>query len=199
MFPSLSILDDFLPPGRCEEIRQQVLDDGFTTVYHEDPPVPYPNVNMSVSAPEVAEGLSKALGAKIAIKIQAFRLGFKDSHLHNLVHADHLESYWAGVLFLNPTEQSQGGTAFWRHKKHGWDAMPTQDQLDAAGYTLKELGADWHRSGAWEMVSLAGMKENRMIIYPSQMFHSRWPWQGWGEQDKPETGRLVHCSFFDVL
>jgi hypothetical protein len=74
--------------------------------------------------------------------------------------------------------------------------MPTNEQLSAAGYSLEELSKDWHEAEAWDQLTLAGMKNNRLIIYPSQVFHSRWPWQGFGTG--PENARLIWCAFFDI-
>lgn len=200
MHPTLTILDDFLPGDWCEKLRREVLDSGFTTELINEspdhPPTPYYTVNTRIQHREMFDLIGKGLGFGIKPNLQAFRLGEQGSHLHNLVHADHTCSLLAGVFYLNPQDQCRGGTAFWRHRKHGWDRMPTQEELDAAGYTLDELSKDWHDANAWEMLSLAGMKNNRMIIYPSRVFHSRWPWEGFG--DSPETARLIWCGFFDI-
>lgn len=203
MNPVLTIVDDFLPDWQA--VRDGVLNDGFGTVMVEEvkgnPKVPYENVNLvyTKQTPEFGRGLVDVFGRGITMFQQAFRLGFKDSQLHNLVHADHCCAALAAVCYLNPPEQCRGGTAFWRHKRHGWDMMPTQEQLDEAGYTLFEMSADWQDIEAWELVSLAGMKPNRLITYPTNAFHSRWPWEGFGDKEHPETARLIWCGFFDLV
>lgn len=196
MYQALQIVDDFINPEEALRLRRKVLEQGFKTFYYEDPPVPYHTVNVELKADAIIKAIGDLTGHKVDLCIQAFRLGAEKSQLHNLVHADHTCAAWAAVYYLNPEHQCQGGTAFWRHKKHGWCAMPTQQEIENAGYTLEQLAADWHIQDAWEMVSLAGMRHNRIIIYPSQIFHSRWPWSGFGQE--PDQARLVHVSFFNL-
>lgn len=201
MRPVLTIVDDFLGFDRCSAIRAEVLQRGFETEMVKEgqdlPEVPYENVQMKWMPPDFLENLPYVFGRRIAMDKQAFRLGGRNSQLHNLVHADHCCSDLASVYYLNPLYQCQGGTAFWRHKLFGWEMMPTDDQLRGVGYSIKRLAEDWHNPEAWDMVSLAGMKSDRLITYPTHAFHSRWPWEGFG--DKPENSRLIHCSFFGLL
>lgn len=200
MIPTLSIIDDFLPGDWCEKLRREVIEQGFTTELIKEspdhPPAPYYTVNMKRDMTEFFQHVGKAIGQEVEMKMGAFRLGEYASHLHNYVHADHTCAQLACVYFLNPPNQCTGGTAFWRHKKHRWDAMPTQEELDTAKYTIEELREDWQKPEAWDMLTLAGMKTNRLIVYPTQKFHSRWPWTGFG--DKPENSRLIYAGFFNV-
>lgn len=203
MIPVLTIVDDFLPVDRWRDIRAAILRDGFKTEsIKEGPNLPeatYENVNIRDIPPDFNQAITNLYGRPIKMLKEAFRLGYKDSQLHNLVHADHCCAQLAAVYFLNPLDQCQGGTAFWRHKKFGWEMMPTQQDLDDVGYSIEEMAHDWQNSEAWEMVSLAGMRTNRIITYPTNAFHSRWPWQGFGDKSKPEEGRLVFCAFFDLV
>lgn len=200
MMPVLTIVDDFLGKDRCENIRQEVLTRGFKTEMIKEishlPEVPYENVNIEYNPPDFSEKLPEVFGRPVVIDKQAFRLGARNSPLHNLVHADHCCSDLAAVYFLNPLAQCKGGTAFWRHKTFGWEMMPTQEELDRVGYSLKELGDDWHNPGAWELVSVAGMRQDRLITYSTHCFHSRWPWQGFGLT--PATSRLIWCGFLNL-
>lgn len=203
MHPVLTIVDDFLHPERWREMRESVLEKGFSTVMVEEvrgnPKVPYENVNLDYQPDDFAERMPQLYGKGVKMFQSAFRLGFEASQLHNLVHADHCCASLAAVYYMNPLEQCKGGTAFWRHKMHGWEMMPTQEQLDEAGYTLEELGMDWHEPDAWTMVSLAGMRTNRLITYPTHAFHSRWPWEGFGDKNDPRSARLIWCGFFDLV
>lgn len=200
MIPVLTLFDDFLPNGWCQKLREEVLADGFSTELIDEAkghaPTPYYTVNIGRDMSQMFDHITAALGQKVLPELQAFRLGAEKSHLHNYVHADHTCASLACVYYLNRQEDCQGGTAFWRHRIHGWDFMPTQNQLDEAGYTLEQLKADWHDPNAWEQVTLAGMKENRLIVYPTQAFHSRWPWEGFGTT--PDNSRLIWCGFFNI-
>jgi hypothetical protein len=196
----LSIFDNFLPEGWCEKLRNEVLADGFTTEMVEEakghPPTPYYTVNMKRDMTEFFSHVEAALAQNIKPEMGAFRLGEDKSHLHNFVHADHTCADLACVYYLNRPRHCQGGTAFWKHRRFGWISMPTQEQIEKVGYSLDELKEDWMDPNAWDMVTLAGMQTNRLIIYPTAMFHSRWPWQGFGT--KPENSRLIFAGFFSI-
>lgn len=200
MIPVLTLFDDFLPGKWCDKLREEILSDGFDTELIEEAkgyaPTPYYTVNIRRDMSQMFDHIGQALGQEVLPQLQAFRLGSEKSHLHNYVHADHTCASLACVYYLNRPVDCRGGTAFWRHKKFGWDQMPTQAQLDEVGYTLEEIRKDWLDKEAWEMVTLAGMKHNRLIVYPTQAFHSRWPWEGFG--DTPDNSRLIWCGFFNI-
>lgn len=198
--PVLTLFDNFLPGDWCGKLRHEILDQGFETKYIQEvpdgPQTPYHTVNTNRDMSEMFFHIGAALGQKVIPRQQAFRLGAEKSHQHSVVHSDNVTASLASVYYLNPPEQCQGGTAFWRHKKHGWDFMPTAEQLAQKGYTIEEMRQDWLDKDAWEMVTLAGMKTNRLIVYPTQAFHSRWPFDGFG--NTPENSRLIWAGFFDI-
>lgn len=203
MLSTLTITDDFLSVDRFNAIRAEVLERGFTTeVIKEGKDLPtaiYENVQVRWMPNDFERGLFQLMGRGIKMQQQAFRLGFYNSKLHNLVHADHCCAQLAAVYYVNLPEDCQGGTAFWKHATHGWNMMPTQEQLDAVGYTLTELAEDWHNRHAWELVSLAGMRTNRLIVYPTNAFHSRFPFQGFGSKEDIEHARIIGAFFFNLV
>lgn len=192
MRATLHIIDDFLPNPM--EIRNEVIAQGFTDATFEGDP--YYTVNYAFRPHEIHQQLNLYFNTPVNVHVQAFRQGKKGSHIHNFVHADNTCATFAGVLFLNLPEHCQGGTAFWRHRETGWDRQPTADQLQDVGRTVEDFAKDWQSVDKWELVTLAGMKFNRMIIYPSSMFHSRYPFDGFGQTD--EDARLIHAIFFDI-
>lgn len=203
MLPVLTIVDDFLREDVFHYIRQELFIHGFTTeVIKEGKDLPtavYENVQLKYMPTDFAIGIEQLMGRPIKMHQQAFRLGYENSQLHNLVHADHCCAQLAAVYYMNLPKDCQGGTAFWKHKWHGWDMMPTKEQLDEVGYTLAMLGEDWHDVSAWDMVTLAGMKTNRLIVYPTNAFHSRWPFRGFGSKEDLEHARIIGAFFFDLL
>jgi hypothetical protein len=203
MLPVLTIVDDFLPTNEFLEIRDAVRAQGFATVEVQEQPgtcapkVPYENVNLSKEYEHsFSRGLAHLYGRSIEMELQAFRSGHRGSQLHNKVHADHCCAQLAAVFYMNDLQDCCGGTAFWRHKRWGWEMMPTEAQMAKVGYTLPELSADWHNEDAWQLVTIAGMKPNRIITYPTHAFHSRYPFEGFGEGEK---SRLIWCGFFNLI
>lgn len=202
MFPSLTIVDNFLSQKDFIVIRNKVRDRGFKTVAIQEQPgtnaplVEYENVNIEDKFSEFQVGLEQLFAMPVKMHMQAFRLGFKGSQLHNKVHADHCCAKMAAVYYMNNIEDCYGGTAFWRHELHQWEFMPTVDQLDEVGYSIEDLARDWQDENAWRMVTLAGMAPNRLITYPTAAFHSRWPFEGLGEGS---NARLVYVAMFDII
>lgn len=115
-----------------------------------------------------------------------YRLNYAGELPNQAVHTDLGWGTHALVLYLCDGE---GGTAFWRHKRTGATEMRPGD-FDLA----HAIGSDWDDAGAWEQVGLCPLAFNRAVIYPSHLFHSRWPFAAFG--DSPETGRLIAVAFF---
>lgn len=197
MLPTLTIIDDLLGADEALHIRDKVLSQGF-----QDLPYMgglYQGTNVQYQSTHIKKAVETFFNAMIDIKISAFRSGHKDTHLHVNIHADNPIARWAWVYYLNLPKDCRGGTAFYRMKQTDWDTMPTQEVMDSAGMTLEEVKQKWVEPDAWDMISLAGMKFDRMIIYPTEFFHSRFPLAGWGEPTELEKARLVNVGFFNIL
>lgn len=196
MIPALTIIDDLLSLEKATEVRQKALEAGFKDVFYMQGK--YQGTGMDYLPDEIPIALSQFVGRPIDVKIAAFRLGHEKTELHVNIHADNPISDYASVMYFNRPEECKGGTAFYTLKETGWNTMPTQEVLDSSGYSLDWLRNKWQQEDAWDRHTIAGMKFNRMIFYPSQYFHSRFPLQGWGEESEPERARLVHTMFFNI-
>lgn len=192
MKTSLTIIDDFMP--NPEEIRKKALEAGF-----EDFPYMqgvYQGTGLNYKCPELREQIQNVFQRELDFHVSAFRSGGEETKLHVNIHADNSVSDFAGVYYLNLPEQCKGGTAFYTLKEYGWDEMPTEEQLKEKGKNLEWMTSKWTQPDAWELNTVAGMKFNRLIIYPTQYFHSRYPLEGWGTT--PENSRLVWVSFWKI-
>lgn len=142
--------------------------------------------------------ISDWLGVPVTQRYSVLRLNYGGELPNSAIHSDALYDSHALVLYLSKPEDCKGGTAFWRHKRTGFTAWPTQRQILAKGKNPQRvwegITKDWDDLNAWEQTHLAEMKFNRAICYPTSMFHSRFPFAAFG--DCPENGRLVFCSFF---
>lgn len=192
MHESMRVVDDFLIEPMV--VRNNAIQQGFEDKEFQGSL--YSTVNVNIPE-EIQYGIQAVYGREIKIHVAAFRQGKKNSPIHNFVHADNSCASMAAVLYLNKPEDCVGGTAFWRHKKTGWIHMPSLVELQKAGFTLDSFAKDWHDSDAWEMLSICGMQFNRAVFYPCSIFHSRWPWSGFGDNDN--NARLILAVFFDLL
>lgn len=195
MIPSLTVIDNLVPDDKATQIREEVLKQGF-----KDIPFMgglYQGTNMDFCPPEIPQAIANFFGREINMKVQAFRSGHDETRLHVNIHADNPIARWAGVYYLNLPEDCRGGTAFYRMKNKGWNDMPTQPEMEAKGVDLDWVRDQWTKPQSWDLTDIASMRFNRLIIYPTQRFHSRWPLEGWGKQSNPEHARLVWVGFWD--
>lgn len=79
------------------------------------------------------------------------------------------------VVYLSKDEDTGlNGTAFWEHKVYGDSFKPTDEDL-----TEKEFNDlivnDSNNLDLWTLKSVIGHKQGRLISYPCNYFHSKYP------------------------
>lgn len=192
---SLLQYDDFHPNLR--QIRERVIEGEFKTVAGPDG-ADYTGVQL-IDEPELIARVAEVVGAPIKVRLSGFRMNLKGELPHSWVHSDDICSEFASVLYLNPPGQCYGGTAFWRHRGLSIDRRPTPEQLISTGldpdWFYKMLSREWKELDFWEQCGFVAMKFNRFITYPTSLFHSRYPFEGFGTG--AADGRLVWVCFYD--
>ncbi len=86
-----------------------------------------------------------------------------------------------------PGLKKLNGTAFWEHKKYGHNL--SNDILTSKTYDDLLLN-DSNDLKNWKLNTVIGYKQNRLISYPSNYFHSKYPNKCW------EQGRKVFVMFY---
>jgi hypothetical protein len=197
MQPPFIVKDDFLRDP--EAIRALVPEMPFQDVVGPDKQV-YKRVAIADPSLFNAE-IADFVGAPVAQRYSVFRLNFNGEDPNSAIHTDAEYDSHALVLYLSRPGDCTGGTAFWRHKKTGFTAWPTKQEILRKGKNpqgvWEGLTRDWDNVDAWEQTHLAEMKYNRAICYPTSMFHSRYPFKAFG--NCPENGRLIFCSFMSLV
>jgi hypothetical protein len=93
----------------------------------------------------------------------------------------------AAVLYMSPRELEElHGTAFWEHEVYGKD-LPSHITDEEYNRTIKE---DSENLDMWRLVSVSGYEQNRLVSYPANYFHSKYPNKSWKE------GREVFVIFY---
>ena len=93
----------------------------------------------------------------------------------------------AAVLYMSPRELEElHGTAFWEHEVYGKD-LPSH--ITDADYD-NLIRVDSENLDMWRLVSVSGYEQNRLISYPANYFHSKYPNKSWKE------GREVFVIFY---
>ena len=149
--------------------------------------------------------LSDLMGFKCEVVLSFVRanLASDEPAKRPFIHCDQRVdgAEYAAVIYLTNTtldRDNYSATAFWRHKETGIANFPKDpNDLLRIGYDkdiFDKLNADGFSEKNWQLEGLVRAVSNRMIIYPSLLFHSRYPDLTFG--DKPENGRLIWCAFF---
>lgn len=193
-------MDDFLPDPFAA--REAALALPFGPKAHEG--VVYKGVAEDPGL--VPAGLlEQALGRKVSVVYSFFRAGTEDWETNTWIHADNATyGQWAAVLYLCHPPAPGTGTAFWRNKALGTNYLPNPDFWSEQGFSreqtieaLKALDRDGGHQDLWDFVGLTGHEFNRCVVYPTCVWHSRFPRAGWGKT--PEDGRLTWGAFFNLV
>ena len=95
----------------------------------------------------------------------------------------------AVVLYISPKKIKElHGTALWEHKVYG-KSLPenvTSEEFD------RMITKESENLDMWTLSSVLGYEENRIISYPANYFHSKYPNKSW------EEGRQVFVLFYKI-
>lgn len=191
----LKQFDDFAKDAAV--VRAAVIADGFSTQQGPDGAL-YTGISQ-YPVPHWFERIAELVGKPIVPKLSCFRINCAGEMPHSWVHSDDICAKFASVLYLNLPEQCQGGTAFWMHSALNIDRLPTKEQLgggEFADWYYGMMTREWKDKTYWKQTGFVPMKFNRFITYPTCLFHSRFPFEGFGTQ--PSDGRLIWICFYDL-
>lgn len=108
------------------------------------------------------------------------------------IHSDNALGGYASILYLPPLSGRQhSGTMTFTHKATGLSGIPLDHEISAAA--LDEIQRDHDNADAWIVDDVFAEKLGRLVVYPTNRFHARFPRFGYGEN--PETSRIVLVSF----
>lgn len=197
---SLIVVDDFY--REPEKVRELAL----TTKYMDVTALNYPGYQSikSYSSDEILKTFEKIIGVDLTLKqseltFGKFRIMLAGKESRLKVHIDGV-SDWTGLVYLNPPESCQGGTAFYRHKGTGLEGRISDIEAQGMGFSSwreleKQLiNKDTLLQDQWEATMFVGMKFNRLVLFKgNNLFHSHTCSFG----DNKENGRLTQNFFFD--
>ena len=88
------------------------------------------------------------------------------------------------VLYVKSNEAKLNGTAFWEHKDYKFNY--TKSSNEEFNRMLTEDSNDVTK---WKLNSVIGHRDNRLLSYPSEYFHSKYP-------NKFKNQRVVLIMFY---
>jgi hypothetical protein len=160
------VIDGFLADPL--NIRTQALGRGFHNA--EQGGAVFPGIQMSNTADW--ERICVLAGVPVRKGVEFYRLYMEGQAQPTYIHTDSDLNEWSAILYLS--DDPETGTAFWE---------PLHD------------GADVFDDSQWRQHMYVGAKFNRLVIFPSKLWHSRYP-RNCSTGTTPESGRLIQVFFF---
>ena len=87
-------------------------------------------------------------------------------------------------MYVKSNEAKLNGTAFWKHKDYKFNY--TKSSNEEFNRMLTEDSNDVTK---WKLNSVIGHRDNRLLSYPSEYFHSKYP-------NKFKNQRVVLIMFY---
>lgn len=171
-------------------LRADVLAKGFQTVTNPADGLEYSGVQVR-DPQELQAGLAELVGFPVKVATHVARIHLKGDAGRDPIHWDSCMSEYGSVLYLPPPGAPFTGTAFFTDKLTGWSEVPD----GVSDLDVQRLGSQSRDINKWSSNGFVGAIPGRLVAYPCKKFHSRFPFEGFGET--PETARLVIVSFFN--
>ena len=192
----LYVIDDFLEDPYAE--REKALAAQYSTREHNG--LKYRGISLTED-PESVNRIAAITGLNFKHSTVFYRRYLESEENETYIHNDVLIGTITGLLYLNVPEQCQGGTAFWRHREFGWEHQPTQEQLDQTGYCdtpelWKHVLNEGFDESKWEKTDYCEMKFNRLLLFWSPRYYSRYPMRAFGKETS--DARLIKCFFCEA-
>jgi len=141
----------------------------------------------------VIERLEEKEGCKLENILAFFRVSTDVIDAEWRIHSDGIinneQPDRAVVLYISPKEmQELHGTAFWDHKQYGNKQPENINNEEFDNFLIKESSS----LDNWKLNTVLGYEQNRLISYPANYFHSKYPNKAWKE------GRQVFVMFYKI-
>jgi len=112
-----------------------------------------------------------------------------DWRIHSDGIIDNQQPDRAIVLYLSQKELKElHGTAFWSHEKYGKKQPKNISNEEFDRFLVQES----ENLDNWTLNTVLGYEQNRLISYPANYFHSKYPNKSW------EKGRQVFVMFYKI-
>lgn len=189
------VVDNFLEDP--DKMRQSAISSGFGTWRPSKGaigPEKFEGVNFYGDHATGVRAICKHLNRQVYPNKFFFRVTTEDTE-EAVVHSDIFTGDFTCLIYLSEHEDS--GTEFYRHKPTDAYALPPLEKFYADQEHFNRMKVDCsHRDqNVWEKLRMVEGKYNRAVIFPSPVFHCRYPYTGFGHG--AEDGRMIWgCHFY---
>jgi uncharacterized protein DUF6445 len=190
-FNMLMTYDNFCPD--VESVRKSFLDAGFGTWVPASAKVgsgKYEGMGFMGNHAPLLGALTRNLGRSV-IPNRMFARITNEHTERAYIHSDRTAGDFTCIVYLSDHKDEQSGTGFYRHKETGLTEMPVEWMDDPKRQKEMVDGSE----DVWDTTNFIEGAFNTALVFNAPLFHSRFPMNGIGTDDK--TGRLVWaCHFF---
>lgn len=161
------ITDNFLNKNTFKKLQEYALNSEFQVVDTKLKSF------LALKTPEPFISLFKIEGHKLILSF--IRKAHKNFDTDLRIHADNKilkqKTSMASVLYLDKGNATPNGTAFYKHKHYGYNLPKdiSDEEFD------KVLGNDSNNINRWEEKDKIYSRPNRLLVYDSNYFHSKFP------------------------
>ena len=184
------IIDDFIEAKLFEETTKQLNTNKFVEFIAGNKSFYIQKPN-SVFNSYVLSKLKSVEGCDLENILSFFRVSTDKLDTTWRIHSDlNIEGQKpdrAVVMYMSPREREElHGTALWEHKIYG-KKLPKDTTNEEYN---RMITTEAENLDMWKLSSVIGYEQNRLISYPANYFHSKYPNKSW------EKGRQVFVMFY---
>jgi len=186
------IIDDFVEAKLFEETTKQLNANKFVEFIAGNKPFYIQKPN-GVFNSYVLSKLKHIEGCELENILSFFRVSTDKLDATWRIHSDlNIEGQKpdrAVVMYMSPREREElHGTALWEHKIYG-KKLPKDTTNEEYN---RMITTEAENLDMWKLSSVIGYEQNRLISYPANYFHSKYPNKSW------ERGRQVFVMFYKL-
>ena len=189
LFKMIYIIDDFLSKKTFEIVKNNK--ENFKKVDFPDK-----SFWIKEPSPEFIAHFEDRLGAIEGNEVMNIIAFFREAkegqdnkwRIHNDTIIEQQQPDRALVFCIKSPSDELNGTALWEHKEYG-DTFTEPENPEEFNRLLKEDANDRDK---WNLKSIIGFKPNRLISYPCEYFHSKYP-------NEFKGSRVVFVMFYKII
>jgi len=126
---------------------------------------------------KILQTLQEIYHKQIDVSISFLRIANSKIDINWRIHCDNtnvagkFNPTHGAIFYITHDKNNINGTAFWRHKKYGYVCPDnfTNEEIQ------NKIIVDREDSMKWDVSTIIGGVENRMVSYPAKYFHSKYP------------------------
>ena len=195
---SVFFVDDVLDLSEFESLKQYCFEDRRFTALEKGDHIYYVANAPQNIIDKIYTEIESIYNTKIKNIVCFLRLASSVFDTDLRIHCDNgnvgtdFAPTHGGVFYITYGKNDINGTAFWRHNKYGY-VCPT----DFTDKDIQEkIMCDKEDVTKWNLNTIIGGLPNRLVCYPSQYFHSKYPRVMNGIH--PKDSRIVMVVFFKI-